>query len=521
MIPLFSTEQIREIDNFAINKIEIPGLILMENASISIFQIALEKILNKKLSGKTGFVCGKGNNGGDGFAAARHFANNGFKVTVIYLGNEDSMSKDCKINFDILKNLSAQNKNIKLKNFTGLNDLKELSNCDVIFDAMLGSGFSGELTERYKSIIIKLNSLKCYKAAIDIPTGLDADLGFAETAFKSDLTITLGEFKKGLFFGDGSNYSGEIIKGDIGINQNFFDRYDPKEFLIEPEDAFYNLPKKDKKINKYSSGKVLTIAGSGKFPGAAALTAKSVLRIGAGASILAFPKSIRNLIQKKLDEVVVESFEDNHTEFLREKNIDDLQKKIKWADALALGPGLGRENETQRAVLKILKERKFKRIVIDADAIFALGKNKYKNLNLKNFVFTPHYGEFANLISVEVSEIKKDILKYGRKFTDETGAFLVLKDAPTLIFNPAGEVFVNTSGNPGMAKFGTGDVLTGVIAGFLSQINNIEEALISAVYIHSLTADLLVKKYTKLGYTAANIINYLPNSIKLLRDSFV
>jgi hydroxyethylthiazole kinase-like uncharacterized protein yjeF len=524
MIPLFSTDQIREVDDFAISKLGIPGIVLMENASIEIYRIVEEKLLLGDKSKKIGIICGRGNNGGDGFAAARHFVNNEYEVIVLYLNEEDKLSPDSAFNFRILKKLSKEStagKKIILKKYSSINDINKIKECDVILDAMLGSGAKGDLREPYKSIIRKLNRINAYKVAVDIPTGLDADTGFASPdVFKSDLTITLGEFKKGLFFGDGYINTGEVVKGYIGIGSSFYDKYEAREFLIEPEDAYSSLPGKSKNLHKYSAGKVLTIAGSGSLPGAAVLTAKAVLKIGAGASILCFPKSVRKLIFKNLAEVVVHSYQDNGSELLAEENFKEVSEKFGWADVLAIGPGLGRNENTQKAVLRIIKERKAKRMVIDADALFALRDNKYKDYNIADCILTPHYGEFALLTGIDIKELRKEILRYGREFVEQTKSYLVLKGAPTLIFLPNGEVLINTTGNPGMAKFGTGDVLTGVIAGLIAQLKQIETSVVAGVYIHSLAADLLLNKFTELGYTASDIIDNLPRTIKFLRKSF-
>ena len=331
------------------------------------------------------------------------------------------------------------------------------------------------------------------------------------------MTVTLGELKKGLFFGDGNLYCGEIVKGWIGVGSEFFDESGVTEFLIEPEDAYSGLPEKKKNIHKYSAGKVLTIAGSRELPGAAAMASRSALKVGAGASILCFPDSARNLIQKKLDEVIVQPY--SGSDYLTVDNLREIKKRINWADVVAIGPGLGRNEQTQEAVRKILKDRKCNKIVIDADAVYAIGGGKYKDYNLKNFVLTPHHGEFAHLVGIELNELKKNLLNIGRSFSVNTGSYLVLKGAPTIIFTPSGDALINTTGNPGMAKFGTGDVLTGAIAGLLSQKNNIEEAVTTAVYIHSLASDLLLRDFTVYGYTAKNIINNLPKAIKFLEKS--
>ena len=520
MIPLFSTEQIREIDSYAINQLGVNGLVLMENAALQIFNSIYEKTFTLKKSDKIGIICGKGNNGGDGFTVARHFANNGYIVCVVYIGNEDEMSPDCLANHRILANIAQQNENITLTRYEAEKDLRYIADSDIIIDALLGSGGMGELKEPYKSIVKDLNKIDAYKVAIDIPTGLNADTGYGETIFKSDLTITLGEFKKGLFFGEGANCSGEIVKGNIGVSFSFFDKFEADEYLIEPEDAYSFIPVKNKNVNKYSAGKVLTIAGSGAYPGAASLTSRSSLRVGAGASVLCFPKSARKYIYKKLSEVVVHPYNDNANEILVEENVDELKKRLDWADVLAIGPGLGRDERTQNAVIKIIRNYRNKRIVLDADGIFALGNWQFKDLNLKNIILTPHHGEFANLLGIETEELEKDLLHFGKEFVNLTGSYLVLKGAPTIIFTSQGDALINTTGNPGMAKFGTGDVLTGVLAGFVSQQKDIEKAVICGVYIHSLAADLLLNDFTEYGYTAEDIIHNLPKAIKFLRKSF-
>ena len=522
MIPLYSTKQVREVDGYAINHLGMPGIMLMENASLEIYNAAKEKIISNQLGQNLGFVCGKGNNGGDGFATARHFANDGFKVSVINMGNENEMTEDCKTNFRILKNLARENKNILIKKYSSNKELTVLKNCNVIFDSLLGTGIKGELKEPYKSIIKYLNQLKAYKVAIDIPTGLDADTGSTNLCFNADLTVTLGELKKGLFIQDGYSFGGEVVKGNIGVSPSYFDRFEIEDYLIEPEDANNSLPVKSKSIHKYSAGRVLTIAGSGKLPGAAVLSSTAALKSGAGASILYFPNSVKNLVHKNLEEVVIYPYEDISNEYFSINNINEFKTGLEWSDVLAIGPGLGREVTTQKAIVEIIKNKNPKKMVIDADAIYALSKINYKKLDLRNLILTPHHGEFANLIGIDVKTLQNDLLKYGKKFVDETKSYLVLKGAPTIIFTPNGEALINTTGNAGMAKFGTGDVLTGIIAGFLSQNpDEIEKSLIAAVYLHSLSADLLLQSHTEFGFTAMDIINNLPSAINFIRRSIV
>ncbi len=518
MIPLYKTSQVRNLDSFAIKRLEVPGIVLMENAANGIYESIFERVENIKC---VGVICGKGNNGGDGYAVARHFSNAGFDVKVLSLGSQKEMSEDCKINYSILKNLSDQRKNLKIKPYNSIKEINWFKDCDVVLDAILGSGFAGELKEPYVLIVKLLNKLTAFKCAVDVPTGLNADTGYGDTVFNSDLTVTLGEFKKGLFVTNGYEYCGEVVLKEIGIGTDYFDSIDTDTYLIEPEDVHSNLPKRGKSVHKYSAGKVLTIAGSYKYPGAASLTSQSALVAGAGASVLAIPESTKKLIHKDILEVVVESYGNDKIKYFDDIGLKSLQQKIKWADAVAIGPGLSREEETVKAVRGFLLQRKFKFAVIDADALFAFNEVFLEKVDLKNCILTPHLGEFSQMIGVETELIKKDVLRYGKEFVVKYKCVLILKGAPAIIFNSDGEAFINTTGNSGMAKFGSGDVLTGIIVGLLSQNKHPENAAIEGVYLHSLAADLLLKEKPISNYLASDIMNNYSSAIKFLEESVV
>ncbi|MCB9247514.1 MAG: NAD(P)H-hydrate dehydratase [Ignavibacteriales bacterium] len=359
------------------------------------------------------------------------------------------------------------------------------------------------------------------KISIDSPTGINLDNSSGKIIFRSDLTVTLAELKTGLFYEKGKLNSGKVVKGSIGIGESYFNEMSVNEYLIEPEDALKGLPSKQIDLHKYSAGKVFAIAGSGRMPGAGVFAINSAMISGSGAGYLAFPKSIKYIAQTQMNSAVVKYYEDDKSEYLQTKNISELQPNISWADSILIGPGLGREIETQKVIFEIIKNNFRNNFVIDADAIYALGNNKYKELNLSNSVFTPHHKEFADLIGIKLENLKLNLLKLGRKFAEESKAHLVLKGAPTIIFNPKGEVFINTSGNSGLAKFGSGDVLTGIISAFIAQSKNIESSIISSVYLHGLIADLLREDETEFGITPEKLINYIPKTIKFLRNSIV
>ncbi len=514
MIPLFDKKVIREADNYAINSLGIPSIVLMENAAISCYNAILNEFSFN--NSNIGILCGKGNNAGDGFAIARHFANNGYNVKVLLISNENELKGDALINYNILKKLSEINPLINIKNYKDIKSLKFLEDCDLVIDAILGSGFSGTLDTKLAEIILEVNKFNSIKIAVDIPTGLDVDLGFGETIFNADLTITLGEFKKGLFFGKGSTFSGKVVKGDIGLPKEYFDNINCNTYIIEPEDALNALPTRNKDLNKYSSGKVMVIGSSLKYPGAGVLCANSSLITGAGATSLAVSNNLVPIIFSSLYEVTIKTYSNNYFDITA---IDELKEELDKVDVFAIGCGLDRNEETIKACEKIIKNYKNKIIVGDADFIFALSKLYWSKLNLSNFILTPHLGEFATLINRPVNEINKNLLGYGKEFVTKTNAYLVLKGSPTIIFFPNGEVFINSAGNSGMAKFGMGDVLSGVIASYIAQSKDIENSLISAVYLHSLSADLLAKEETEFGILAHKVAQNISKAINFLRSS--
>lgn len=520
MIPLYFIDQIRQLDSLAEKKLGVSGLVLMENAAANFTRLIIATAGLQKGRDRIAIICGKGNNGGDGFAAARHFVNAGFEVKVLSLFEPKDCSADCRTNYAIAESMAKEKLPLAIKLYTSKKDFKFIAECNVIIDAMLGSGFTGELKSPFVEVISYLNNADAIKIAIDIPSGLYADTGYGEIVFRADYTVTLGDLKAGLFFGNAIDYCGLVLKAGIGIDAMPTPLPPVDTFLIEAADAFNNLPVKQRSINKYSSGKLLTIAGSLEFPGAALLAAEAAFRVGTGASRLAFPKSIAQLAHQHYPDLVVELYDDDGKPYLTPKAIEQLAGSVHASRLIAFGSGIGRHPETVEAVAHFLETFPGVNAVIDADAIHAIAQKGYDSFDLRDKVFTPHLGEFSALIGVPSQEIKKDMLAYGLSFVRDTESYLVLKGPRTIIFTPYEEIFINTTGNPGMAKFGSGDVLTGVLAGMMSQSILVTEALLAGVYIHSLTGDILAEEYTEYGFVASDLVKGIPSAIKFLRNKF-
>lgn len=516
MIPLFNSYQIRSADKFAIESLSYPSIILMENAAESIYNIAKDEF-NFSTEKPIGFICGKGNNAGDAFAVARKFSVDGYKIVIGLIYPKEEFSPDALTNFEILLNLKNNGSPIEIINFND-NSIKRLKKCQAVFDGIFGTGVKGELPQNIINILNKINSYELFRIAIDIPTGLNSDNGYGSTIFNSDLTITLSQLKHGLFYSKGYLSSGKVVKGSIGIPNSLFNQFIPTSYLIEAEDAVAAFKGKDKGINKYKAGKLLIIAGSKDFPGAAILNSLSAFKIGTGAVKAALPNSFGTGFIKKTPEIVPFFYEDKNLGILTEESLSDIYPQINWADVVLIGSGLGRNEKTIDAVKRIIQENPKKDFVIDADAIYPFN-NSFSAKIFKNKILTPHLGEFSNLIGVKSQEIEKDVLKYGSEFCRNTKSYLILKGPRTIIFNPMGESFICTLGNPGLAKFGSGDVLAGITAGVFAQSKNNFLSSIASVFVHSLAADILKKKDSEYGFTSTDIINLLPKTIKFLIKS--
>jgi NAD(P)H-hydrate epimerase len=515
MKKLYTTSQIRSLDKFAIDKLNFPSILLMENAVNSICGI-LEKYyhISEEVKSFAIFV-GKGNNGGDGIVLARKLAILGHNVMLYHLYQSNVFSSDAKLNFELLKKLKPSFPNLSINKISGKEDVKIFNGYDFYIDAILGSGSDGNLKDILALIVETLNKIEGKKIAIDLPTGLNSETASGEVVFNADLTISLGGLKSSLFFSDGYLNSGIVEEGNIGVNPSIHIKENNIR-LLEKSDIKTLLPKKSKGINKYSSGKTLVIAGSGDYSGAPILVSKAAMKTGSGAVLLAIPESLKFSTVSAFPEVVAKPYHDYNNEYLSVENVEELNNDIEHSNVVIIGPGLGRKVATIEAVKHIITKFSDKNFIIDADAIYAISKIGIKSFNLKKSILTPHVGEFAGLLQQSVTDVNKNLLKYGKEFVLQTKSLLVLKGPRTLIFNPNGDVYISPTGNEGMAKFGSGDVLSGMIGSFVAQGGNLLNSALTAVYLHGLCGDLLKEKFTSYSYTAGEIINEIPNAIKLV-----
>ncbi|MCX6133639.1 MAG: NAD(P)H-hydrate dehydratase [Ignavibacteriales bacterium] len=515
MRTIVSAKEMRWCDESAIRKFGIPGLLLMEHAGRGVAEIAQRYF--GPLHGKEILVfCGKGNNGGDGFVAARHLLITGARITIILMVSPRQLSGDALTNFRILDQVRrASTHSLFFKSYSRPL-LGKLPKPALIVDAIFGTGFSGEVIQPYASAIEWINGLGVPILSVDIPSGVDGTTGKVEKlAVRALHTATFGLKKTGLLCSDGQDHVGQLSVVDIGIPRAVSDSKRLKTFQTEAEDVRTALPRRSSTAHKYSAGKVFVLAGSRGFTGAAYLSSMAVLRSGAGAVMLGTPEAVYPILARRLTEAIVKPLPSTSEGTLARAAFDEILEKLSWADVVVVGPGLSTNAETQQLVRMIL-EKYQGNVVVDADALRVIGDIGLRKIaRLKSrIILTPHSGEYARIIGASAKEIdgnKIDFARWGGVMGKVT---LVLKGGPTAIGTREGTVFLNSTGNPGMATVGAGDVLTGIIASLWAQGAAEEAAAFSGVYLHGMSGDIAKEIHGERSVIAQDLIDQLPTAFR-------
>lgn len=513
MKKVVTAEQMQKIDRKAIHETGVPGLILMENAGLGVAR-KVEDLL-KIIGGDTVVIyCGKGNNGGDGLVAARHLFKKGFTVNVYLAGEKEKLKGDAVTNLKMLEGFKVKINEIKSKK-----DLKKVADGDIIIDALLGTGIKGEVKGFLSDVIKLINDSPQKVISIDIPSGLQCDDGyFFGACIKADYTCTMAELKCGLLLPPGRDMSGIVEVVDICSPVFAADLFDIKTFLIEKNDVYNMLPARPSAAHKGDFGKIAVLAGSPGMTGAAALSAQSALSVGAGLVVLGIPEKLNPILEEKLTEVMTKPFPQTEKGTLSMDAADPIHELFNWADTAAVGPGLTTEPETVKLIKKVVLESDLP-AVIDADGLNAF-KGEIHLLKRRNgdFIITPHFGELSRLCGRSIDEIIKNRIDAVRRAADDSGGIVVLKGSPTLIASPGGEVYINSTGNSGMATAGSGDVLTGMIAGFLGQGCKPLHAAVCGVFLHGAAGDFASADLGQRCMTAGCLIDYLPEAFQFIEE---
>lgn len=514
---LVTANEMQEMDQTTIHSFGIPGLVLMENAGRGATKALLSKINAMDIK-KIAVLAGRGNNGGDGFVMARYLLEKGYRVTAFLLAPKEAVKGDAQINLQLFEKLCDRSSASSLVEIRTDAELKanrsRLLHHDLFIDAVLGTGLNADLRGLIRESVELMNSSGKPVFSVDIPSGLNADTGKPMgTAVKAFATATFAFAKAGHILYPGNLHTGELSIIDIGIPKFIAHEKNIQLSLIEQDEIAALFPPREFNSHKGSYGHLLVIAGSTGKTGAAALCTDAAMRCGTGLVTLGVPESLNPVLEGLVLEPMTHPLPENEPGFLSENCLADILSLLKGKQALALGPGLGTREGTAKLVQKLVEQSPVP-LVLDADAVNCLADDpdilKRKTVPA---ILTPHPGEMARLCRVSTRDVQADRLGLARKFASEWDVILVLKGAQTVIALPDGKAFINPTGNPGMASGGMGDVLTGMVAGFLAQGFSPEAASLAGVYIHGLCADVLSKQKGAFGFLARDMAQIIPEII--------
>ncbi len=500
---LCTASEMREIDRLAIEEHGIPSLLLMENAGAAV-ALRAEAVAGFDHSCFV-VLCGKGNNGGDGFVAARRLWNRGHHVECRLACDPDELKGDAKTNHEL-----ARRSGIPIVAFSS--DGSDFAAADLIIDALLGTGFSGEPHGVIAEAIQAANASLLPIVAVDVPSGLDATSGRAsEICVRATETVTFGLPKIGLAQYPGREMAGEITVADISL---------PRALLVEDGFACQWLTeaevqgewsRRSPTAHKGDSGRVLLIAGSPGLTGAAAMSATAALRGGAGLVTVGIPRGLRDPMAVKLTEAMSLPLPETSTGALSPEGFADIEARLANLDALAIGPGLGRDPSTRELVRALLGKSQVP-MVVDADGLNLVAPAGEATFPA-HCVITPHPGEMARLLDTSVDAVEADRLQFALESSQRFGCVVVLKGPATVIASPDGRAAINSSGGPALATGGTGDILTGLIAACLARFPDPYRAALAGVYVHGVAGEVAGERFGAPGAIARDVIDAIPAAI--------
>jgi hydroxyethylthiazole kinase-like uncharacterized protein yjeF len=512
---VLTAKQMQEMDVRAINETGIPGFVLMENAGRATVEVMEDFFSLDEQVNSIAIFCGKGNNGGDGYVIARHLQARGHLVTIYSLAAIESLCGDALTNAKIAKNLQIDI--IELVDDQAIDQLPfDPEMYDLVVDAIFGTGLTAAVHGHAAAAIELINDSELPLVAVDIPSGLSSDSGeLFGHAIEADLTVTFAYPKLGHVLSPAANLCGFVEVVDISISA-MLESEDQKTFIVDAESldptAFY----RQKDSHKGSYGHLLAVAGGPGKSGAAAMLGSAALAVGTGLVTLGVGKDLRNTVDGLSLETMVLGLSDDDG-VLKLDAFTEIDEALEGKTALAIGPGIGTEESTVAIVKKLVAQTKCP-LLLDADAINAFaGKADLLKNSEVDIIITPHPGEMAKLLGITTAEVQSNRIKVATDLAVSNGIIVVLKGHRTVTALPSGEVYINLSGNPGMATAGSGDVLSGMIAGLLAQGNfSPAEAAIAAVYLHGLAGDVATDEVGEVSLIASDIIDAIPEALFLL-----
>lgn len=506
-------EQMGRIDECAIKEYGIPGILLMENAAAAVAAEAAAMIEGSG-GGTVTIVAGRGNNGGDAFAAARLLHSRGIDVRTFLIGRKDGISGDALVNMEILERIGIDI--YELTEEYGTERLSaELAASALILDGIFGTGLSRDVTGFTATVIDLMNASGPPILSIDIPSGIDGKCGTIKgTCINAAATVTFCMPKTGLLLSPGCEHTGRLLTADIGIPPSAINRQDIRTWVIDRQMAASVLPFRKPDSNKGDCGRVFIITGSNGMTGSGCLASTAALRAGAGLVYTGVPASLAPIYCSRLTEPIVIPLEDCGTGILAALCTESILEKLDRMDAVAVGPGLTVTDDIRRIVTFVIENCKAP-LILDADALNAISSDPSVLKRLKTgAVVTPHPGEMARLMGMSIKDVQADRIGNASRFASEYGVTVALKGSRTVVAYPDGKVLINMTGNAGMATAGTGDVLTGIIAGIAAQGTDADAAAAAGVYLHGLAGDAAADYKGMRGIVAGDLVDFLPVTIK-------
>src|SRR6187401_38155 len=514
---ILNASQMREADRFTIEDIGIPSLVLMENAGRQVVA-AMEAAYEPQLNGRVAALCGTGNNGGDGFVVARTLLQRGIDTAVFVVGAVTDVRGDARTNLDILGRLGVTVVEINDEQSWELH-FSEISQCTLIVDAIFGTGLKDGLSGMLETVVADVNASDIPIVAIDLPSGLSADTPhLVGDCIDASMTVTLGAPKLPLVLPPGETHAGDIVIADIGIPGDVIDGLDgPRIELLTPDEMRMLVEPRAPEAHKGDFGRVTIVAGSRGKTGAAHLAAMAAMRSGAGLVTVATPESCLPVIASMAPEMMTEPLPEGEPGTIGVAAVDRVLEL--HHDVLACGPGLGRSPAVAEFVRGLLAKATVP-LVLDADALTVLADDVsvLTGSEERDVIITPHPGEMARLVGRTVEEVQRDRIQTASDFATQHHLYVVLKGHRTVIATPDGRVYLNPTGNPGMATGGTGDVLTGMIAAWLAQLLDAEAACRLAVFLHGVAGDLTEAAHGQVAMTATDVLGKLGGALKALID---
>lgn len=514
---LVTAKEMQQMDRATIETLGIPGRLLMENAGRGATAFFLGTMY-KHHSGSVGVLAGRGNNGGDGFVMARYLHQKGVPVIVFLLAGPERIEGDAATNLNLLHTLGVPVRTVAdPETFAASRQL--MAHQHTWIDAIFGTGLNSDVRGHYQTAIRFVNQQERPVFAVDIASGLNADTGqVCGVSIKAAATATFGFAKIGHLAHPGRTLTGDLNVIEIGIPPTVAKKIGCKQHLITPESLRSALPRRSAMAHKGKNGHLVILAGSPGKTGAAAMAATSAMRAGAGLVTVGVPGSLNPTLETMLTEAMTIGLAETEEITIDETAGDAIFSLIEGKQCLAVGPGMGTSPSTGR-LLKRLIETCPVPLVIDADALTLIASDPTVLDKCRApVVLTPHPGEMARISGQPIATIQENRVESARSFSVDHGVHLVLKGAGTVVADPNGDVFMNGTGNPGMAAGGMGDVLTGLIAGLITQGMDAGAAARTGVLLHGLAADRVATQMAPVGYLATEVTNALPQAMQAMQN---